>query len=133
MRSWTSRTAGVLAMVLCLAGMPGCYWRVETIKIVNESDVPITSVSLIPYHEDRDAQDAAIEHAINLLPQDATGHTIALAPGGTTAAYFLRTQDRYIRSVTFFENGQYQEYVQHTILDLSRMCRNTMIIMRVMK
>ncbi|OQB34813.1 MAG: hypothetical protein BWY09_02562 [Candidatus Hydrogenedentes bacterium ADurb.Bin179] len=131
MSSWTYRMAVVAALLLCVVFTPGCCWQVQQVKIVNESEFPLTSVRLIPYRQGETVQDAAIDTTNNLLPKDASGHTIALAPGGEVRSWFLRKQDRYIRAVTFYADTAYNTYMQKSVLDLSDTPARAMLVIRV--
>ncbi|HOH30983.1 MAG TPA: hypothetical protein PLC40_14990 [Candidatus Hydrogenedentes bacterium] len=131
MSSWTYRMAVVAALLLCVVFTPGCCWQVQQVKIVNESEFPLTSVRLIPYRQGETVQDAAIDTTNNLLPKDASGHTIALAPGEEVRSWFLRKQDRFIRAVTFYVDTTYSEHIQKTLLDLSDTPARAMLEIRV--
>ena len=126
MRFWVCRIAAVAALSWYVVLMPGCCWQVQQVKIVNDSDFPLTSVRLIPHGGGAAEQDAG-----NLLPSDSSGHTIALAPGGEVRSWFLRKQDRYIRAVTFYADAAYNEYKQKSVLDLSDTPAQAMLVIRV--
>ncbi len=131
MRYRISRGVAWSALGLCLVVMSGCCWRIQTVKIINESEFPLTSVRLIPYYENEEAQDTVVEMSRNLLPKDASGQTISLAPGSTTVGQFLRRQTRYIKTVTFYADALYQAYTDDEILDLSSLPANALLVMRV--
>lgn len=133
MRVWLIHCLAAVALVCFLSILPECtcMCAVHDVKIVNESIYPLTSVKVVGYCEDEGCQAQALDGVSNLLPVDAEGYTIALDSGNTESATFRCGQDQIIGAVTFFVNGEYQEYVQHVPVDLTEAPENSVLVMRV--
>ena len=86
---------------------------------------------LIPYYENDEIQNVVIDLAKNLLPEDASGHTISLAPGATTIGRFVRRPTRYLKAITFYVDNMYQVYMDDELLDLSCLPAQTLLVLRV--
>lgn len=133
MRLWLLHTAGALILGMILTILPDCRGNIESVKIVNESLYPLTSVKVAAYSENEAAQADALDLARNLLPTDAEGYTIALDSGRTESASVKIRKEDVIGAVTFYVEGVYQEYVQYAPADLSDAPENAILVLRVVR
>lgn len=125
------RGIGTLVFVAVLATLAGCAGPIFRVKVVNEGDFSLTSVRLIPYVEDEEAQAQAFADAVNLMPRDAEENTIPLEAEKITLLPHLLEGKRYYVEVKYYVDDAYVEKVWDSILDLTEIEKNALVTMYV--
>lgn len=110
--------------------LTGCETPVFELQVVNAGDYPLTSVRLVPVHEDSAEQAQAFEEAENLLPRDAGHNTMALASGTTVTLPHPVEADIYYVAVTFFVHGDYDEYIEPVPVDFTGLPDGALVVMK---
>lgn len=131
MRTGLFRSLGMIASVLFLLAASGCDCNVNAVKIQNQSAYALTSVRLVPYFENADAQLQAFKESRNLLPVDAEGYSISLPSGQTVVSGFQCRNTLYLVELTFFVSGEDETYLLDDPVDLSAAPRNALLVMQV--
>jgi len=125
------RGMGTLVLVVVLVALAGCSEPICRVKVVNEGDYPLTSVRLVPYFEDANAQSQAWADAVNLLPRDADENTIAVDSGKKVLLPYLLEGKSYYVEVAYYIDGVYVEQIWDNLLDLTEIEEKALVTMNV--
>lgn len=108
---------GVVLAGVCLVNLTGCGRADIKVSLTNTGAFPITELYI--YAVPAEGRPVGPDAALNRMPADADGYTIALAPGQSTKIdYFLARKLYQVRFVCL-DNGTFRTVTDPNPLDLT--------------